>query len=132
MAQARVQIVGNLTEDPELRYTQDGTPVTTFGVAVNARTRQGDEWVEGEPSFYRVTCWRDYAEHVAESLTKGSHVIVLGRMTARPWEDRDGQKRISYEITADEGGPSLRWATATLSKTSRRQDAPPVGDEPPF
>ena len=130
-----VQIVGNLTQDPELRFTQGGTPVANLNVAVNTRVKQGDQWVDGEPSFYRVTVWRELAEHVKDSLEKGMSVIILGRMQARTWETQDGEKRTAYEVTAEEIGPSLRWATAQVTKAragGSRRDAGDFNDEPPF
>lgn len=116
-----VTIVGNLTRDPELRFTPAGAPVTTFGVAVNRRwqNRDSQQWEE-QVSFFNVTCWRDLAHNVAESLEKGSRVIVSGRLEQRSWETQEGEKRSVVEIVADEIGPSLRWATADIKKTERR------------
>lgn len=117
-----ISIVGNITRDLELRYTQSGLPSVTFGVAVSRRwqNRQTNEWEEAT-SYFDVVCWRELAEHAAESLLKGARVIVVGRLEQRSWENEDGQKRSKVEIIADEVGPSLRWATAQLSKTERRQ-----------
>lgn len=118
---AQVTVVGNLTRDPELRFTPAGAPVTTFGVAVNRRwqNRDSQQWEEST-SFFNVTCWRDLAQNVAESLEKGSRVVVSGRLDQRSWENQDGDKRSVVEIQADEVGPSLRWATATVNRNERR------------
>ncbi len=117
-----VFLVGNITRDLELRYTQSGLPSVNFGLAVSRRwqNRQSNEWEEAT-SYFDVVCWRELAEHAAESLSKGSRVIVVGRLEQRSWETEDGQKRSKVEVVADEVGPSLRWATAQLSKTERRQ-----------
>ena len=128
-----IYLVGNITRDLELRYTQSGLPNVTFGVAVSRRwqNRQSNEWEEAT-SYFDVVCWRELAEHAAESLSKGSRVIVVGRLEQRSWETEDGQKRSKVEIIADEVGPSLRWATAQLAKTERRQRAsetPSYGSE---
>jgi single-strand DNA-binding protein len=133
-----VTLVGNITRDPELRYTQTGQPNATFGLAVNRRwqNRQTNEWEEAV-SFFNVVCWRDMAENAAQSLTKGSRVIVTGRLEQRSWQTDQGDKRSVVEVVADEIGPSLRWATAEIQKVERRDgDAPaPVGggrpEEPP-
>jgi single-strand DNA-binding protein len=118
---AQVTIVGNLTRDPELRFTPSGAPVTTFGVAVNRRwqNRDNQQWEEST-SFFNVTCWRDLAQNVSESLEKGSRVMVSGRLDQRSWETQDGEKRSVVEIVADEVGPSLRWATAEVNRNERR------------
>jgi single-strand DNA-binding protein len=118
---AQVTIVGNLTRDPELRFTPSGAPVTTFGVAVNRRwqNRDNQQWEEST-SFFNVTCWRDLAQNVSESLEKGSRVLVSGRLDQRSWETQDGEKRSVVEIVADEVGPSLRWATAEVNRNERR------------
>jgi single-strand DNA-binding protein len=118
---AQVTIVGNLTRDPELRFTPSGAPVTTFGVAVNRRwqNRDSQQWEEST-SFFNVTCWRDLAQNVSESLEKGSRVMVSGRLDQRSWETQDGEKRSVVEIVADEVGPSLRWATAEINRNERR------------
>jgi single-strand DNA-binding protein len=118
---SNVTIVGNLTRDPELRFTPAGAPVTTFGVAVNRRwqNRDSQQWEEST-SFFNVTCWRDLAQNVSESLEKGARVVVTGRLEQRSWETNDGERRSVVEIVADEVGPSLRWATAEVSRTDRR------------
>jgi single-strand DNA-binding protein len=117
-----VHVVGNLTRDPELRYTPAGASNASFGIAVNRRwqNRQSGDWEEAV-SFFNVVCWRDLADHVAESLSKGSRAIVVGRLEQRSWDDeKTGDKRSVVEIVADEIGPSLRWATAEVTKAERR------------
>ena len=116
-----VSIVGNLTRDPELRFTQSGQATASFGVAVNRRwqNRQNNEWEEAT-SFFDVVCWAQLAENAAQSLTRGTRVIVTGRLDQRSWENQDGEKRSKIEIVADEVAPSLRWATATITKNERR------------
>lgn len=116
-----VTVVGNITRDPELRFTSAGTAMATFGIAVNRRwmNRQSNEWEE-ETSFFNVTCWREMAENAGNSLSKGDRVIVTGRLQQRSWETNDGDKRSVVEIQADEIGPSIRWATATIEKNERR------------
>jgi single-strand DNA-binding protein len=140
---SNVTIVGNLTRDPELRYTPSGAAVTTFGVAVNRRwqNRESNQWEEST-SFFNVTCWRDLAQNVAESLEKGSRVLVSGRLEQRSWQTQEGDKRSVVEVVADEVGPSLRWATAQVHRNERREGQPsggasngwdsrPVSNEPP-
>jgi single-strand DNA-binding protein len=114
-------IVGNLVDDPELRYTPNGAAVAKIRVAVTPRYRDQatNEWKDGESSFFTVNAWRTLAENAAESLTRGSAVIVVGRLKQRSWETQDGEKRSVVEIEADELGPSLRWATARVEKQSR-------------
>jgi single-strand DNA-binding protein len=116
-----VTIVGNLTRDPELRYTPSGQANASFGVAVNRRwmNRQTNEWEE-RVSFFNVVCWREMADNVSESLAKGSRVVVTGRLEQRSWETDNGEKRSVVEIVADEIGPSLRFATAQITKNDRR------------
>jgi single-strand DNA-binding protein len=118
-ADNQVMLVGNLTDDPELRFTPNGATVANFRLAVTPRVRQGDQWTDGETSFFRVNCWRELAENVAESLTKGSRAIVIGRLRARSWETPEGDKRSVVEVEADEVGPSLKWATATVQRGNR-------------
>ncbi len=108
-----VTIVGNLTRDPELRFTQGGAAVANFGVAWNLKGRDGQE---DKVSFFDVTCWRQLAENVSDSLTKGSRVVIYGRLDHRSWENQDGEKRSKVEIIADDVAPSLRWATAELTR----------------
>lgn len=115
-----VTIVGNVTDDPELRYTPSGAAVANFTVAVNKRFRSQDgNWEDRLDGFFRCNCWRDMAENVTESLQKGSRVIVVGRLQQRSWETNEGQKRYEIEIQVDEVGPSLRWATANVQKSNR-------------
>jgi len=116
-----VTVVGNITRDPELRFTPTGQARATFGLAVNRRwqNRQTQEWEE-QVSFFNVTCWGDLGDNVSESISKGSRVIVTGRLEQRSWETPEGEKRSVVEIVADEVGPSLRWATAQVTKTDRK------------
>jgi single-strand DNA-binding protein len=116
-----VTVVGNLTRDPELRFTNAGQPQCQFGIAVNRRwqNRQTQEWEE-QVSFFNVTAWGDMGENISDSLGKGDRVVVTGRLQQRSWETQDGDKRSVVEIVADEIGPSLRWATAEIQKTDRR------------
>jgi single-strand DNA-binding protein len=115
----QVTVVGNLTREPELRYTPSGAAVAKFGLAVNrSYTNRNGEKVE-DTSFFNVNAWRQLAENIAESLSTGTRVIVSGRLQSRSWETEDGQKRTVVEIEADEVGPSLRWATAAVTKTTR-------------
>ncbi|HWG73488.1 MAG TPA: single-stranded DNA-binding protein [Acidimicrobiales bacterium] len=116
-----MSIVGNLTRDPELRFTASGQATANFGVAVNRRwqNRQSQEWEEAT-SFFDVVCWAQLAENAAQSLGRGSRVVVSGRLDQRSWETPDGDKRSKVEITADEVAPSLRWATVQITKNERR------------
>lgn len=118
-----VTIIGNVTRDPELRFTNSGMAVASFGVAINTgrRNPQTGQWEEGEPSFFDVSCFREMADNVAESLQKGTRVIVTGRLNQRTWQTDTGEKRSKVEIIADEVGPSLRWATATVQRNERRE-----------
>lgn len=116
----QVTIVGNITDDPELRYTPSGTAVANFTVAVNRRFRsQEGQWEDKLEGFFRCSCWRDMAENVADSFKKGTRVIVVGRLQQRSWETNEGQKRYEIEIQVDEAGPSLRWAQAQVQKSER-------------
>jgi single-strand DNA-binding protein len=120
----RVTLVGNLTADPELRFTPSGLQVANLRIAVTPRTRQQDgTWTQGETSFHTVTVWRDQAEHAAETLAKGARVIVVGRPKERSWTDADGTEHQVTEVDAEELGPSLRWATAKLTRTNGRKQA---------
>ena len=116
-----VTLIGNVTRDPELRFTPSGQAVATFGLAVNRMwtDRQTNERKEAV-SFFDVVCWQQMAENASESLPKGSRVIVTGRLEQRSWETQDGEKRSKVEVVADEVGPSLRWATAKIDKNERR------------
>jgi single-strand DNA-binding protein len=115
MTEAAVSFAGNLTEDPEVRYTGGGIARVMFRVAVSGR-------IEQEASFFTVVVWRDQAEHAAETLSKGSRVVVVGRLQQRSWTAEDGSARSVVEVVADELGPRLRWATATTIRTTRSQD----------
>jgi single-strand DNA-binding protein len=144
-----ITVVGNLTADPELRFTPSGAAVANFTVASTPRIydRQSGEWKDGEALFLRCNIWREAAENVAESLTRGSRVIVSGRLKQRSFETREGEKRTVVEVEVDEIGPSLRYATAKVNKASRSggggggfgggggsrqpaQTAPATGDDP--
>jgi len=113
-----ITVVGNLTADPELRYTQNGLPVANFTIASTPRTfdRQANEWKDGEALFLRASVWREFAEHVAGSLTKGMRVVAQGRLRQRSYQDRDGNNRTTIELEIDEIGPSLRYATAQVTR----------------
>jgi single-strand DNA-binding protein len=119
MAETSISLAGNLTDDPDLRYTTAGTARATFRVAVSSRVRDGEGWRDGEPAFFTVVVWRDQAVHAAESLAKGSRVIVMGRLVQRSWRADDGTVRLVVEVVAEELGPSLRWATATTTRAAR-------------
>lgn len=146
---SQIIITGNLTSDPELRFTQSGDAVANLTVAVNERKKSGDQWEDDGATFYRVAAWRDLAENVAESLQRGMRVIVSGGLRTRTWTDKEGTERLSLDLTADEIGPSLRWATARVTRTQssggqrpqqqrpqQRSDdpwaAPDRDDQPPF
>jgi single-strand DNA-binding protein len=124
-------ITGNLTREPEIRYTRDGQASTLLGVAVNRRwqDRQTKEWEEST-SFFDVVCWRDLAENAALSLGKGMRVVVVGRLEQRSWETEEGERRSKVEIVAEEVGPSLRLATAEVQRTDRRAELAGSGREP--
>ena len=150
MADSTVTIVGNITRDPELRFTAGGKGIASFGVAVNRRWQQNGEWQE-KVSFFNVTAWDTLGENIAASLTKGTRVIVTGRLEQREYETKEGEKRNVVEIVADEIGPSMRWARAEVERISRdgggsggggnsgggsssgnRAPDPVYGDEEPF
>jgi single-strand DNA-binding protein len=116
-----ITIIGNLTNDPELRFTPSGAAVANFTVASTPRTfdRQSNEWKDGETLFLRCSVWREAAENVAESLQRGTRVIVSGRLRSRTYDTKEGEKRTVIELEVDEVGPSLRYATTKVSKTSR-------------
>ena len=116
-----ITVIGNLTADPELRFTPSGAAVANFTVASTPRTfdKQTNEWKDGEALFLNCSVWRQAAENAAESLVRGMRVIVSGRLKARSYETREGEKRTVFEIDVDEVGPSLKYATAKVSKTSR-------------
>jgi single-strand DNA-binding protein len=149
-----ITVVGNLTDDPELRFTSSGAAVANFTVASTPRffDKQTSEWKDGDALFLRCSIWRQAAENVAETLNKGARVIVQGRLKQRSYETREGERRTVYELDVDEVGPSLRYATAKVSKVTRSggggfgggspapaaatedpwASAPPADDEPPF
>ncbi len=142
-----VTLVGNLTRDPELRYTTTGRGVASFGLAVNRRYQQNGEWQE-QTSFFNITAWGDLGENLAASVNKGSRVIVTGRLQQREYQTQEGENRTIVEVIADEAGPSLRWAQAQVERISRdaagagggggggggasRAPDPVYGDEEPF
>jgi single-strand DNA-binding protein len=127
MADSTVTIVGNLTRDPELRFTAGGKGVASFGVAVNRRYQVNGEWQE-KVSFFNVTAWDTLGENAAASLTKGTRIMVTGRLEQREYETTNGEKRNVVEIVADELGPSLRWARAEVERTQRTgPDGAPAG-----
>ena len=116
-----ITVIGNLTSDPELRFTPSGSAVANFTIASTPRTfdRQSNEWKDGETLFLRASVWREAAENVAESLTKGMRVIVSGRLKSRSYETKEGEKRTVIELEVDEIGPSLRYANAKVNRTQR-------------
>jgi single-strand DNA-binding protein len=116
-----VVLVGNVTREPELRFTPSGQSTVSFGLAVNRRwqNRQTQEWEEAT-SFFDIVCWRELAENVSESIHKGARVLVSGRLEQRSWETQEGEKRSKIEVVADEIGPSLRWASAQVTKNERK------------
>ena len=122
MATNSVTLIGNLVEDPELRFTPSGIALARVRFAVNRRYQRQGEWQE-ETSFFGGTLWRDAAENAAESLQKGMRVIVTGRLEQRSWETQDGEKRSTIEVAIDEMGPSVRWATATVTRSPRSGDS---------
>src|SRR5215207_7748659 len=115
-----ITVVGNLTADPELRYTQNGLAVANFTIASTPRSfdRASNDWKDGEALFLRASCWREFAEHVAGSLTKGDRVVATGRLKQRSYETKEGEKRTAIELEVDEIGPSLRYATAQVTRAS--------------
>lgn len=128
-------MVGNLTDDPSLRYTNSGIPVASFTVASTPRTfdKQANEWKDGEALFMRCSAWRDLATNLAESLTKGARVIVQGRLQQRSYTDKEGNQRTSIELQVDEIGPSLRYATAKpvrVANNGYQQNAPTMQAQP--
>jgi single-strand DNA-binding protein len=145
MADSTVTLVGNLTRDPELRFTQGGRAVATLGMAVSRRYQVNNEWQE-QTSFFNVVCWGTLGENAAASLTKGTRIMCTGRLEQRQYETQDGDKRSIVEVVADEIGPSLRWATAQVERTARPgpdgggaggggrtiPNDPGYGDEEPF
>ena len=148
MADNEITIIGNLTREPELRFTAGGTATCGFGVAVNRRYQQNGEWVDAPTNFFNVTVWGQYGENVAASLSKGDRVLVKGRLDFRKYQNKDGVEVTTHDIIADEVAPSLKYATAQISRIERestgsgarrgngggrRQQADPVyGDTEPF
>jgi single-strand DNA-binding protein len=127
-----ITVVGNLTADPELRYTQGGLAVANFTIASTPRSfdRAANDWKDGEALFLRASCWREFAEHVAGSLTKGSRVVATGRLKQRSYETKEGEKRTSIELEIDEIGPSLRYATAQITRASSGSASSSGGGRP--
>jgi single-strand DNA-binding protein len=118
-----VSLVGNLTDDPEVRFTPQGTAVASFRLAVTARVKDDEGWRDGDTSFFRVNAWRDLAEHVTDSLSKGDRALVLGRLKTRSWETPEGERRSVVEVEAEEVGPSLKWAIATPQRANGKAKA---------
>ena len=118
-----ITVVGNLTADPELRYTQQGVAVANFTIASTPRVfdRQANEWKDGEALFLRASVWREFAEHVDSSLAKGSRVVAQGKLKQRSYETKEGEKRTSIELEVEEIGPSLRYATAQVTRQARQE-----------
>ena len=134
MADTHATITGNLTDDPELKHTGNGNLVANFRLAVTARVKDGDSWRDGDTSYFRINVWRQLAEHVAESLSKGDRAVVIGRLKSRSWETPEGDKRSVVEVEADEVAPSLRWATAKPQRAANGEAKPSgqFNDDPPF
>ena len=132
MADTHVTITGNLTDDPELKHTPNGAMVANFRIAVTARVRDGEGWRDGDTSFFRVNVWRQLAEHVTDSLTKGDRAVVIGRLKSRSWETPEGERRSVVEVQAEEVGPSLRWATAKPERATNGKPSGQFNDDPPF
>lgn len=120
MAENSVTLVGNLTRDPELRFTTGGKGVASFGLAVNRRYQVNGEW-QDQTSYFNIVAWGQLGENAASSLTKGMRVVVSGRLEQREYQNREGEKRTAIEINADEIGPSLRWATASIERNPRSE-----------
>jgi single-strand DNA-binding protein len=122
MADNTVTLVGNVTRDPELRFTPSGQAIATFGLAVNRMwTDRATNERKEQVSFFDIVCWAQLGQNVSESLSKGSRVLVSGRLEQRSWETDQGEKRSKVEVIADEVGPSLRWATANVTRNERRE-----------
>jgi single-strand DNA-binding protein len=136
MADTHVTLTGNLTADPELKFTTNGAAVANFRIAVTARVRDGDTWKDGETSYFRVNAWRQLAEHVTDSLAKGDRAVVVGRLKSRSWETPEGEQRSVVEVDADEIAPSLRWAVAKPERATRKPNGNggkgELADEAPF
>lgn len=125
-----ITVVGNLADDPELRFTPSGAPVCNFRVLSTPRTKQGDEWVDGEVLALGCAVWRQYAENAAETLRRGMQVIVQGRMKARTYETREGDKRTVFELDVEHVGPALQYATAQVVKATRGHGGQQGGGQP--
>jgi single-strand DNA-binding protein len=123
MPETFVALVGNLTDDPEVRFTPQGTAVASFRLAVTPRVKDGEGWKDGDTSFFRINAWRDLAEHAADSLSKGDRALVLGRLKTRSWETPEGERRSTVEVEAEEVGPSLKWATAKPQRANGKAKA---------
>lgn len=128
MADSTVTLTGNITKSPELRFTGGGRAIASFGIAVNRRYQVNNEWQE-QTSFFNVVAWGTLGENAAASLTKGTRVMVTGRLEQRSYETQDGEKRSVVEVVADELGPSLRWARVEIERTQRTSEQPSA--EPP-
>lgn len=114
---AQVTLVGNATRDPELRFTPAGDAVANLSIAINNQKQNAQkEWIDGPPTFIEVTCWRGLAEHVAETVSKGHRLILIGRLETESWEDKQGNERSTLRLQAVDVGPSLLWSTATVTK----------------
>lgn len=127
-ADNNVTLIGNLVDDPELKFTPAGVALAKIRFAVNRNRKQGDEWVK-ETSFFGGTCWKELAEHVADSFVKGDRVIVVGRLEQRSWETDEGDKRSVVEVQIDDVGGSARWATVSVNRVSR-EDIPKSSAKP--
>jgi single-strand DNA-binding protein len=123
MPETFVALAGNLTDDPEVRFTPQGTAVASFRLAVTPRVKDGESWKDGETSFFRINAWRDLGEHVTDSLSKGDRALVLGRLRSRSWETPEGERRSVVEVEAEEVGPSLKWATAKPQRANGKAKA---------
>ena len=126
MSDNQVTLSGNLTDDPELRFTPNGVAVANFRLAVDQRVWDADGWKDGESSYFRVSVWRDQAEHVSRSLHKGARCVVVGRLKSRSWETPEGQRRSAVEVDAEEVGMSLRFAAAASAPAAATPAPPPA------
>lgn len=139
MNEPTTTVVGNLTADPDLRFTATGAAVANFTIASTPRSydKQSGEWKDGDPLFMRCSIWKEAAENVTESLSRGTRVIATGRLRQRSYETKEGEKRTTVELEVDEIGPALRYATARVSRNSRdsqpqKRSDPWADEEPPF
>lgn len=136
MGDTTITVIGNITADPDLKFSQTGVAVAGFTVAASRRVldRASGQWADGDTLFLRCSAFRHLAENVAESLTRGTRVVVTGRLKQRSYEDREGVKRTVFEVDVEDVGPSLKWATAKVSKVQRDRPVQPAGnpaDQPP-